>query len=150
MKRIYPVIIVVLAGIVLLFFARVRNQSNEKLKPTPQFPAEQTSALETQTNSEGPVTIGATPKLSSEIAFEISLDTHSGELNVDMTRAAALIDENGKEYKPISWEGNPPGGHHRKGMLSFGVIKPTPKTLQLTVRQVGSIAERKFLWTIQP
>ncbi len=147
MNKFYLVVLVVFVGAAFFVFMREKKQSSEKPTPTPQFSFAPISVLETQANNEGPVTIKVTPKLSSEIAFEIALDTHSEELSADLTQVAALKDENGKEYKPLRWDGDPPGGHHREGTLVFGAIKPTPKTLQLTVRQVGGIAEREFLWT---
>lgn len=107
-------------------------------------------ALDTQTNSEGQVIIKITPKLSSEIVFEITLDTHSEELDTDLIKVTTLQDENGKEYNPARWEGDPPGGHHRNGILIFSPIAPIPKTLQLTVRKIGGAAERKFLWIVRP
>lgn len=151
MKKVYPLaIIIFFAGIVLFVFTRDGWRLSEKPAQTQQSSAAPISVLEAQTNSEGPVTVKITPKLSSEIAFEIILDTHSEELDADLVQVATLKDENGREYKPQRWEGDPPGGHHREGTLIFGVIKPVPKTLQLTVRQIGGIAEREFLWTIAP
>ncbi len=68
----------------------------------------------------------------------------------DMAKAAVLKDENGKKYIPISWEGAPPGGHHRQGILKFGPLSPTPKKIKLVISGVGGISERKFLWTTLP
>ena len=148
MKKTYLITIIILIGAVFFIFTRERKQFSEKPAQTPQFSTMPISVLETQTNNEGPVTVKITPKLFLEVAFEITLDTHSGELDADLTQVVILKDENGREYKPKRWEGDPPGGHHRKGTLVFGAIEPTPKMLRLIVRQVGGIVEREFLWTI--
>ena len=150
MKKTYLIAIFILAGAAFFVYTREGKQSNERPAQTLQPSTSPISALETQTNSNGPVTVKATPKFSSEIAFEIALDTHSEELNADLIQAATLMDENGKEYKPLRWEGDPPGGHHREGLLAFGAINRVPRTFKLIIRQVGGIAERNFLWVIDP
>ncbi len=150
MKKIYLITIVIFAGIALLIFARWGSPSNENPAQIPQSSVVSASMLETQINDEGSVTVKITPKLSSEIAFEVTLDTHSEELSADLTQAVTLKDENGKEYKPIRWEGDPPEGHHRDGLLAFGPINPAPKTFRLVVRQIGGIVEREFLWITRP
>jgi len=61
--------------------------------------------LNTQINSEGLVTIEVTPKNLSESAetwdFEIVLDTHSGNLEQDLTETSILIDDKGNKFNPI-------------------------------------------------
>ena len=133
MKKVYLILIIILAGIAI--------------KQAPQTFLTPASALETQTNSEGSVIVKITPNLSTEVAFEVVLDTHSGEISADLVQAVTFKDENSKEYKPLRWEGDPAGGHHREGILTFGIITPTPKTLQLIVQNIGGIAERSFSWT---
>ncbi|MEK7652638.1 MAG: hypothetical protein AAB334_01690 [Patescibacteria group bacterium] len=103
----------------------------------------------TQTNNEGAVTVKVTPNLS-DWSFEVTLDTHSVSINKDLTKVSILIDENKNEYMPIIWDGDSSDGHHRTGILRFGKIIPIPKSVTLVIRQIGDIAERKFLWTINP
>ena len=146
MKKIYLIAIIIFAGITFFIFTRERNQLNDKSAQAPQLSAMPSSVLETQINSEGPVSIKITPKLSSEIIFEVALDTHSEELNTDLIQAVILRDENDKEYKPLRWEGDLPGGHHRGGLLIFSSIIPTPKIFRLIIQDIGNIAEREFLW----
>ena len=148
MRKLY--FIVVLAGIAIFIFMRGGNQSNERLTPALQSSVIPVSILETQINSEGAVTIKITPKLSFENAFEVALDTHSEELDADLIQAVIFRDENGKEYSPMRWEGDSPGGHHRGGTLIFDSAVPISGTIQLIVLKIGGIAERKFLWTTRP
>lgn len=108
-------------------------------------------ALETQTNDDGPVAITVVPidiRNNSAWRFEITLDTHSGELNQNLIEAVVLIDINGNEYKPNAWIGDPPGGHHRKGVLEFEPIFPSPKIILLKIRGIGGVQERNFAWGV--
>ena len=52
-------------------------------------------------------------------SFEIILDTHSVDLAFDMANAAKLEDSNKILYGQATWDGDPPGGHHRTGILTF-------------------------------
>ncbi|MBI2329956.1 hypothetical protein HYU94_01035 [Candidatus Daviesbacteria bacterium] len=102
-------------------------------------------SLETKENNEGPVAIKVTPKDLSN--FEIVLDTHSEELTADLVANSELVTDQGKSYKPVSWEGTPPGGHHRSGVLKFNSISPKPKSLELRIKDIGGVLERSFKWT---
>src|SRR3989338_11494702 len=83
------VIIVIVPTLILTL-----NQSDKKptLLPVSTLPTA-ISTLETQTNSEGSISVQVTPNLPSETVFEITLDTHSEELLVDLVPAATLEDE---------------------------------------------------------
>lgn len=106
--------------------------------------------LQTRTNTDGSVTVTVTSKdvsnKSETWVFEVVLDTHSFELNQDLVQTSVLVDDKGNEYKPVSWQGDPPGGHHRQGVLSFKSISPRPKSIELKIREVGGIKERIFKW----
>ena len=104
------------------------------------------------TSDEGPVSIAVTPKdLSAGLSgwnFEITLVTHSGSIDADLGAVSELVDDNGKLYKPVSWEGSPPGGHHRNGMLKFNSISPKPKSIELKITDIGGVSERNFKWSL--
>jgi hypothetical protein len=110
--------------------------------------------LATQTNREGMVTIKVTPQAlfasATELRFEVVLDTHSVALAQDMRDVAVLSGGAGSEYKPTAWDGDPPGGHHRKGMLVFAPVSPMPASLTLTIRGIGGVPERIFTWSVSP
>lgn len=110
--------------------------------------------LETQTNRQGGVTIQVTPQALSASAsawrFEVVLDTHSAALTQDLRDVAVLSGDAGGENKPIAWEGDPPGGHHRKGVLVFASISPMPALLTLRIRGIAGVPERIFSWTVSP
>lgn len=128
----------------LVFFAPVPNGDAGQ-------PAPASTQWETQTDAEGEVTIEVTPRDLSigaaEWKFDIVMNTHSVELDQEMTEVAALFDDQGREYKPIAWEGAPSGGHHREGTLAFEAISPAPKSIQLIIKNVGA-PTRALSWDI--
>jgi hypothetical protein len=64
--------------------------------------------------------------------FAIVLDTHSADLSVDLT-TAAVLDVGGTAWAVEGWTGDPPGGHHREGELSFTAKGPATGTASLTI-----------------
>ena len=123
--------------------APVANQANQ------QTTTKQT--WETKTEEQADVTVVVTPidlsLNSKEWRFDVGMNTHSVELDQDMTKIAILVDDQGKEYKPISWEG-PVGGHHREGMLIFNQITPNPKSVELKISNIGDVV-RSFVWQLK-
>jgi hypothetical protein len=107
------------------------------------------AAYETKTDKQGAVTVAVKPIEIAEGAaswtFEVVLDTHSVELDDDLAAQSVLIDGQGNEYRPISWEGDPPGGHHRKGVLKFTTLSQADM-IQLKIRGIGGVVERIFRW----
>jgi len=73
-------------------------------------------------------------------------NTHSDELDQDLTKVVTLENNDGNLYKPSSWEGSPLGGHHREGTLLFNPISPQPGSISLKIKEIGGVAERSFLW----
>lgn len=110
------------------------------------------SGIETKENGEGSLSVAVTPdSLESREAvwnFQIALNTHSGSIDTDLVSATYLIDDKGNVYKPISWDGAAPGGHHRSGVLKFNPISPRPKSIELKIKDVGGISERSFKWDL--
>ena len=147
---IIPVLALVLVGAFIVFY-------NSKPVPSPaqsSLSTEETQAKwESKTDDQGSVTVTVTPvaiDLSSQTTewkFDIVLNTHSVELNQDLTEVATIVDDAGKEYKPLRWEGAEAGGHHREGMLVFAPINPYPRYLKLIIKSVGDV-ERLFSWTL--
>jgi len=80
--------------------------------------------------------------------FEVSLETHSHALSEVLEKSSALVAD-GKQYQPLSWEGSPPGGHHRKGVLHFKAIAPQPSSVELQIRLIGDPTPRSFKWQLK-
>lgn len=106
---------------------------------------------ESRVDDQANVTVTITPSNllfdSKEWTFDVVLNTHSVELDQDMTKIAVLVDDDGKEYEPLRWDGAPAGGHHREGKLIFASIIPYPEYLKLNIKDIGGV-ERTFAWDL--
>ncbi len=125
--------------------------------------AGQTSAKElTRVNAEGPLTIrivylNPLGKVEDKsLAFEVGMDTHSVDLDrYKMENHIFLLDDKGRQFKPLGWFSPQGGGHHRSGIIKFPaldsrgkpVLSPGSKSFQLVITDVGGVAERRFQWT---
>ena len=78
--------------------------------------------------------------------FDVAINTHSVNLEYDLTQVAVLRCERGGEHKPVSWEGSPPGGHHRQGVLRFVSLDHPTSFLELVIQDVAGVSERVFRW----
>lgn len=107
---------------------------------------------ETKTEEQTSVTVVVTPldlsPNSKEWKFDVGMNTHSVELDQNIIEISALLDDKGKENKPIRWEGAEPGGHHREGVLIFNQITPVPKSVELKIYGIGDVT-RSFKWDIK-
>jgi hypothetical protein len=109
-----------------------------------------TPALATKTSDAGGVRVVVKPKnvgTGPTWEFEVTMDTHSKPLNDDLTKAAVLVDGNGRRYTAANWQGDPPGGHHRKGVLRFPAPPAPAKSFELQMQGVGGVSQRVFQWT---
>jgi hypothetical protein len=79
---------------------------------------------------------------------EVVLETHTKSLGDDLAKSSVLIAD-GKQYQPLSWEGAPPGGHHRKGKLHFRAIAPQPASVELQIRLAADPSPRSFKWLLK-
>lgn len=143
--------VIALASIIglLTFYFHFQNPvSNQNQENSTSQSAQQ--KWEAQTDDQGNVTVVVTPidlsPQAKEWTFDIIMDTHSVELDQDMTESSVLIDDKGKEYKPLRWEG-PVGGHHREGILIFNQITSTPKSVELKISGIGEVV-RSFIWQL--
>jgi hypothetical protein len=80
--------------------------------------------------------------------FEVVLETHTQALQDDLSKSAVLIVD-GKQYLPLSWEGAPPGGHHRKGRLHFRAPAAQPASVELQIRLASDPSPRSFKWPLK-
>lgn len=100
-----------------------------------------------QTSNERGIKVTVAPQAVAAATwdFEVALESHTQSLNDDLARSSILVAD-GKQYLPLSWEGAPPGGHHRKGLLRFKMIVPQPGSIELQLRFAGDAAPRSFKW----
>lgn len=107
----------------------------------------------TRIDEEASVTVAVTPlnlsdKSATTLDFEIALNTHSVDLNYDLTAIATLSTDTGEKVQPTKWDGPAGGGHHRAGTLSFPQLKQRGQTLTLTLRGIADVSERTFTWKV--
>ena len=111
------------------------------------------SALQSRTNDAAGVRVVVTPRVLTAGAttwdFDVTLDTHTKPLNEDLVAVSALVDEQGRSTSPSSWQGDPPGGHHRKGILKFAAPAGNPTTFELQMNGVGGANLRAFRWEVK-
>lgn len=107
--------------------------------------------LPARTSSAAGVTVKVQPLAGTPIgsAFEVTFDTHSQELKDDLVKSAVLVPDAGAPLAPAAWQGDPAGGHHRKGVLRFDAITPAPTRVELRIHRAGEPAPRVFRWEIR-
>lgn len=109
--------------------------------------------LAAQKDTADGVTVAVTPRTLGADAkvweFAVVFDTHSQDLSDDIARSALLLDERGKEFEPLAWEGAGPGGHHREGVLKFNAIAPRPRAVELRITRPGEAKPRSFRWQLE-
>ncbi len=142
---------VLLAALILSGCSSAATASRSQGTPAPvaSSPSEPSNAP-VQSSAGGSVTIEA--KLlghqKDSLAFEISMDTHSVNLDTyDFKQLALLRDGKGSEFSPIEWS-SAPGGHHRSGKLVFAHPDQSAKTFELVIRNVAGVSERVLRWQV--
>lgn len=110
----------------------------------------------TMVDEQGTVSVTVTPVELSEtvsaLRFEVALNTHSVELDMDLAELATLSTDNGQVVPASLWDAET-GGHHVSGILSFPANVAGIGTLAdasavtLTIRNVDA-AERVFTWKL--
>jgi len=110
------------------------------------------SAYQAQSNNQNSVRVDVRPVQllpGRPAKFEIRMNTHSGDLSQDLVAVCSLKDSSGREYRPTSWDGSPPGGHHRSGVLEFPELGDAARSITLVIREVANVPERVFNWSIE-
>jgi hypothetical protein len=145
-----PLIYIIIAFVVIVVVLLLVSKNNTAGNASVQNSA---SAYDTKTDSQGEVNVTVTPldlgAGSSQWKFDVGFNTHSVEQNQDPVQISVLVDDQGKQYQPVSWQGPGPGGHHREGVLIFNPINPRPKSVTLKILGVAGVSSRNFTWTLK-
>ena len=109
------------------------------------------------TDSQGAVTVIVKPlDLNSspdKLRFDVTLDTHSIDLSMDLAALATLTTDTGISVPAALWDA-PLGGHHVSGTLSFPSslggkpILDGASKLTLIIKDVDA-SERIFAWDLK-
>jgi len=145
-----PVVaIVAVTGIALA----LRTVADTGASPPPVSPAadreevRSPAALRARALTVGAVDIVIEPIRIDETAavFRVEMNTHSEELSVDLARTSVL-EVDGVEWTGATWSGDPPGGHHRGGELTFEASGPATGSAILAID--GFSAPVQATWTL--
>ena len=84
------------------------------------------------------------------LSFAVAMNTHSVDLDgYDLGELAVLRDEHGNEYRPESWD-SAPGGHHRRGTLTFDALDSVENgeaaVVEMVIRDIAGVGERVLTW----
>jgi hypothetical protein len=82
------------------------------------------------------------------VTFQIKFTTHSGSLDFRVDEIATLKINGQKVDLRPSWEGSPPGGHHRSGVLRYENLPEEVKSITLTLSTEGRLGTRTFEWEL--
>lgn len=143
---------VIIAGCSSRFVPPPEEEAHSPSPPSGSSP-EPTGGL-VQSNTGGSVTIDVEWVVveNNSLIFKVAMNTHSVDLDqYDLGKLAVLRDDTGNEYRPLSWD-SAPGGHHRKGNLTF----PVPDSLnrgkaeyvEIVIRDVAGIKKRVLKWEL--
>jgi hypothetical protein len=131
----------------------VPSQEEVANSPLPSSSHRPTNGL-VQSNTGGSVTIDVewVKAEDDSLIFNVAMNTHSVNLDqYDPGELAVLRDDTGNEYHPISWN-SAPGGHHRRGTLTFPIPdslnQGEAKYVEIVIRDVAGIEERIFTWEL--
>jgi len=171
MKQLSILVFVLILSLALAACSAVQLPgAAEASQPASQPQAQQTGVAETaqpleqtgsqdmlRSDTQGAVTLEVTPTNLSdpgdELLFEISMNTHSVDLSMDLAALATLTADNGNSVQASLWDA-PRGGHHVSGTLSFPASvdgKPLldgATKLTLTINDVDA-PERVFTWDLE-
>lgn len=107
--------------------------------------------LQKKINDENFVSFEIKPlnfSFNKPLRFDVAINTHQDSLDFDLTKISFLKDDKENVYKPLSWQGDPPGGHHRYGILSFPKLKGKTKYIKLVIKDVYNVPERVLRWNL--
>ncbi len=108
--------------------------------------------LAAKTSKENKLTVKVKPvdlAFGKPVSFSVTMNTHTGSLDFDMTAISVLEDDRGNAFQATAWEGAASGGHHRSGTLFFPALGAGTKSIKLTLKDMYGVPERVFEWTLQ-
>ena len=105
-------------------------------------------------DEQGAVTVEITPLNLGDpgitLDFQVSLDTHSVDLSMDLAALATLTTDDGVTVQALKWDA-PLGGHHVSGTITFpaetdgAALLEAASTITLMLVDVDA-PERVFVW----
>lgn len=149
-KIIIGICVLVIGFSLWLVYVTVRPVGNRLQDANSPVPVQKSTKL-TQTNNQGNVDVSVTPVVlaaGKPAKFDVEINNHVINLDFDMIKISSLSDDSGRSMGTPTWDGSPPGGHHRGGTLTFSTVPETPKSVTLTIKNVANISERRFTFDV--
>lgn len=136
-----------------LVIATIIGAFATSMHPSVSVGAANEITLASRTSDESSVRVVVTPKPlvagATAWEFDVVMDTHVKPLTEDLAKSAVLIDRTGRQYAPLGWQGDAPGGHHRKGVLRFPAPGDATRSVELRLTGIGGSATRSFRWDLK-
>lgn len=110
-------------------------------------PVAGTAAATTRITTEAGVTVKVTPValLPMGWMFAVVLETQGGAIDDNLVAQSVLVSD-AEQLKATEWDGAPPGGQRRDGVLTFPVPKADAAVVELRLTRKGEAAPRVFKW----
>jgi hypothetical protein len=108
----------------------------------------------TQTDSQGAISVEITPEdlktIGDSLVFDVSLNTHSIDLSMDIAQLSTLTTDTGAIIQATTWDATR-GGHHVSGKLIFNTVVDGKNLLDgvkgFTITITGlDVPSRQFSW----
>ena len=103
------------------------------------------AGLDARTVTAGEVEVTVTPTRIDDTGatFAVAFDTHSIELDLDVTHTVTLTVD-GQAWTDPAWDGTGPGGHHREGTLTFSAAGRASGDAVLTIEGLDEPATARW------
>ncbi|MCF6334526.1 MAG: hypothetical protein L3J12_02155, partial [Spirochaetales bacterium] len=107
--------------------------------------------LEKQIIKSNRVVFAVSPEIDPGVTIKlnVSMNTHSVNLDFNMLEISKLVDSDGNTYLPAEWQGPTDGGHHRSGVLIFSDIPEDLQELNFIMIPGGRFEELDFKWEVK-
>jgi len=153
MSKTNKFLLLTLVIVVIFLVFNVVKKTDKKFTviKTANSVSKQEKNLNSQENEGGNVTVKVKPKvlkIGERPMFELEFETHSVDLAFDVSQISSLVDEKGKIFNNSIWEGSGPGGHHREGTLTFNTVLSETKFVELIIKDVAGVLQRKLRWEL--
>lgn len=148
------ILFVILVALVVFFVIYNLQKNRISVRQSQQLQTPKTQVrekFEKKENDEGEVVVSASPIVlepGKSPKFDVQFNTHSVNLDFDVSQIATLKDKEGNVFDNPLWEGSPPGGHHRSGTLTFNNQLLKTEEVTLIIKDIAGIPERKLSWEL--
>lgn len=148
-----PVVAILLAGCSSQFVPQGEEGTDlPSASPNSTFHSPINGAVQSHTGGAVTIDVEWEGERDGLLVFNAAMNTHSVDLDqYDLGELAVLRDDGGKEYRPSSWD-SAPGGHHRRGTLTFplpdSLSQGHAQYLELIIRDVAGVKERVLRWEL--